>query len=480
MKNRRLSQNPERGSLLIVAMGLCIIIALTLTYYLQLGRTAMTLSNRAFYTGAAMDLAENGLEQAVYALNQTVSDATYSWTTHGWTIVNSSQDAQQKWTNYTFYQGVTGQVQAYVQNYNNSAAPTVISRSKVSFADNSGAATEKWILVQLRKTSKFSNGLVAKNSITFNGNTASVDSWNSVTSTGTQAYSTTDRHDNGSVGSISVSTNAINVGNADIWGYASTGGSQPNVGPNGTIASFSSPQGTVDSTRVSTDFTSSFDAVTYPTTSTSTSGSAFTISYNQYTTNSGVIKTSIQLPGSYSAAADGNYYIMADSFTKGTLEITKPNVILVFTNTSTDISLQGNDGITIDSGASLKIYGPGDMAIGGNGILNGGNTTSTAQQPIDCQIYGTKSSPSQNISVAGNGVLSAVVYAPNGNLTINGNGDVMGSMVGNNVTVAGSASFHYDESLANFGGNNPYRVSKWQELTSSTDRATYASKFSGW
>ena len=54
----------------------------------------------------------------------------------------------------------------------------------------------------------------------------------------------------------------------------------------------------------------------------------------------------------------------------------------------------------------------------------------------------------------------------------------MGSFVANDIRLVGNAAFHYDESLANFGGANPYRVAAWKELTSGAARATYASVLS--
>jgi hypothetical protein len=51
----------------------------------------------------------------------------------------------------------------------------------------------------------------------------------------------------------------------------------------------------------------------------------------------------------------------------------------------------------------------------------------------------------------------------------------MGSIVANNITVVGNAAFHYDESLANWGANNPYGIVKWRELLTAADRAAYAS-----
>ena len=107
-------------------------------------------------------------------------------------------------------------------------------------------------------------------------------------------------------------------------------------------------------------------------------------------------------------------------------------------------------------------------------------TTATANQPQNFQIWGTKTSGTQSISIAGNGVLSAIVYAPQGDTTIVGNGDVMGSIVADVIKVTGNAAFHYDESLANFGDNTPFGISRWRELTTADERARWSGVFSGW
>ncbi|MCS6244059.1 MAG: hypothetical protein H2172_09415 [Opitutus sp.] len=70
-------------------------------------------------------------------------------------------------------------------------------------------------------------------------------------------------------------------------------------------------------------------------------------------------------------------------------------------------------------------------------------------------------------------MLSAIVYAPTAAVDINGNGDVLGSVVAKNITLVGNAAFHYDESLGDFGGSSPYGISKWSELTSAAQRADH-------
>ncbi len=458
----------QRGSLLIVAMIMSAIIAVSIASYINVGRSSLTMANRSLYNNGSMNLAENGLEEAMYSINRLVADPTYSFTGAGWTAVGTS-DMRRKWTGTTFDQNATGEVRVYIYNY--AGTPRVIARSIVRLGGAATNTIEKWIEVRLQKTSKFANGLVAKDSISFSGTNASVDSWNSDPdnnpATAPVAYSSAVDNDRGSVGSISVSVSAVLVNNADIWGFAATGGALPSVGPGGRVGPFGQAAGTMDSSRVSTDFSASFDAVTVPTTS----------GYNL-----GGITTGTALPRVGDLpAADGKFYYDATqiNFNNQTFQVRRragdtsaPQVVVRLSNTTTSISIGGGSGaLNIESNAKLEIYAPGDIQVSGQGIMNGGTTAGTTNQPINLQIWGTKTSGVQDIRIAGNGALSCVLYAPQGSVKINGNGDVMGSVVANDITVVGNALFHYDESLGNFGGNNPYRVSRWNEITSQADRA---------
>jgi hypothetical protein len=457
-------------------MILCAVIGISLASYLQLGRTGLVISNRALYNNAAMNLAENGLEEAMYAINKTVANSSYNWASNGWTTTSPlpAGDARRRLPasgTYTFDQGVTGTVRVYVFGYAGTA-PRALARSTINMG--SGRTLEKWVEIRMRKTSKFANGLVAKDSIRFSGNNASVDSWHSKknddgTPRGSPVpYSSAVDHDKGSVGSISVSVNAVLVQNADIWGYAATGGAVPSVGSNGVVGPYGTPSGTMDMSRVSTDFSASFDPVSPPTTA-------------GYTDIANITANTILPRAADVAAADGKYYYTTGqiNFNNKYLTIQKKTagspavqVVITLTNTSTSIGIGGGSGaLNIEAGSQLEIYAPGDITIAGQGIMNGGTTAATANLPERLQIWGTKTSGVQNIQIAGNGALSAVVYAPQGSVKINGNGDVCGSIVANDITVVGNAFFHYDESLGDFGGNNPYRVSLWREITTAADRS---------
>ncbi|MBI2514113.1 MAG: hypothetical protein HYV96_19240 [Opitutae bacterium] len=471
----------ERGSLLIVAMLLCAIIGISLVSYINVGRSALRTSNRSLYNNAAMNLAENGLEEAMYSINKLVNDSTYSFSDDGWTPVGSD-DMKRKWTGTTFDQNATGEVRVYIYNYDGAAAPIIVARSLVSVqGDTTQGAVEKWVKVQLRKTSKFANGLVAKQTINFNGS-PQIDSWNSDpdnnSATAPYTYNTSPynattnpggKRDAGSVGSISVGVNAVLVDNADIWGYVGTGGSAPSVGATGTIGPFGTSAGTVVASHVSTDFSTSFDNVSAPS----------TYSY----TNAGALSSSTTLPDDFPAAtmqADGKYYVectsMGGSNNVFTIAAGKKVVLKVTGTTGYSVDIKGGSGaLNISSGASLELYTAGDINIGGKGAMNGGTSTATMGQPVNFQIYGTKTSGVQDINLKGNGVFSGVLYAPFGSVDLDGSVQSFGSIVGNDITLNGtSAQFHYDESLGNFGGNNPFRVTRWDELNSATDRSFYS------
>lgn len=466
-------RSAQRGSLLIVAMILCAIIGVSIVSYINVGRAALQTSNRSLYNNGAMNLAENGLEEAMYSINKLVADSTYSFTSNGWTAVGTS-DMRRKWSGTAFDQNATGEVRVYIYNYDGTAAPVIVARSLVNVAgDTNKTAVEKWVRVQLRKTSKFANGLVAKQTINFNGS-PQIDSWNSDpdnnSATAAVVYSAGTRNDAGSVGSISVGVNAVLVDNADIWGYVGTGGSAPSVGATGTIGPFGTAAGTTVASHVSTDFTTSFDDVSAPS----------TYSY----TSVGAISTSKTLPDDYPAAtmkADGKYYISCTSIGGTnkvfTIAAGKKVVLKVTDTTGTVVDIKGGSGaLTISSGASLELYTAGDINISGQGAMNGGGTAATMGQPVNFQIYGTKTSGVQDINLKGNGVFSGVLYAPYGSVDLDGSVQSFGSIVANDITLNGtSAQFHYDESLGNFGGANPFRVTRWDELTSASDRSTYTS-----
>jgi hypothetical protein len=152
------------------------------------------------------------------------------------------------------------------------------------------------------------------------------------------------------------------------------------------------------------------------------------------------------------------------------------DVTLVLTaGTGSALDVTGNASIIVPDGSTLTVYVESDLKVAGNGLANG-NT-----RPGTVHIWGTSTSAAgQFLQIAGNGALKAVVYAPNADVKINGNGDIMGSVVGRTVTFTGNASFHYDESLANEGDDTSFGVSRWRELNTAAEKARWQGVFNGW
>ncbi len=129
-----------------------------------------------------------------------------------------------------------------------------------------------------------------------------------------------------------------------------------------------------------------------------------------------------------------------------------------------DISVAGTSQIILGDGVQAKIYFQGNVDIAGKGMLN------PANQPADLLLYGVQSTGdvTPHVNLGGNGQITAAVYAPDYDVTVNGGGNsghVFGSIVGKTVTMTGVTNLHYDEVLAGSGLINNYEIVSWVEDT---------------
>jgi Tfp pilus assembly protein PilX len=446
-----------RGSVLIVALLIAALIAVMLGSYLNLNLASTRAAKRTFNGYAALNLAEAGAEEAVWSFNRKSDGDATAW--NGWTTSGSA--TWQKLPAFDLGQNTSGSVKVYVDNINPlpNAQPKIVSQAKVRQPGE--IESTKMLEVTLRRRSYFAGGLVAKDSVVFSGANASVDAWNSDPdanpATPPVPYDASVRTDHGSVASQSVINTAIVVNQANIWGYVATGGAQPQVGTNGTIRGVDTPANVaVDPRRVSTDFNAAFNPISAP------SDGTLLVTIGSTLGTAG-LATKWRTPGFTLSGND-------------TLTILGDVTLVVTAGSGTDaINVVGNASIIVPVGSSLQIYAEGNVKIGGRGLAN------SNVQPATCMIWGTNTTTiGQTIQVVGNGALKCAVYTPNGDVTVYGNGDVMGSIVARTITLAGNAAFHYDEALAQRDSNQPFSISKWRELTTAADRARYSSVFDGW
>lgn len=417
---------------MIGAIGIAIIGAAVMGGYLSMAYNEYTLSQRTLQLQSAMNLAEAGLEESMIAIN--------TGDTSGWTAVGSNGHFKAI-TDLSFTDSRTGPMKVYFEY--NALLPTLVSEGRIINA--SGTEIVKQIRVDLKRSSVFGNALTAKDTINFSGSPVSVDAYDSVAGVWD---ATLNRLDQATVASLSVDNGALGVGNGDIWGYVATGGGSPDVGPGGSIMGAGSTD-TVDASRVSTSFYANLFDISVPT------GSVDGVNY--------IVDHTTLAPGSIGSTGttiNPEVYHLSSFSISGTdqLNIVGPTVIIVDGN----FSVSGWAGINIIGvGSSLEMYAAGDVSIGGNGFVN------DQLNPESFQLWGTASSlSSQSISVKGNGNTAGVIYAPNADLVISGNGGMSGAAVGETINMNGNVEFHYDINLKNFDRHGSYSIARWRELRS--------------
>jgi hypothetical protein len=237
-------------------------------------------------------------------------------------------------------------------------------------------------------------------------------------------------------GNIATDGNLINAGNAQIYGDVATN--------SGTVTGTAGITG-----QQRTDFYQ--DAISvgtpsgFPTTAT-------VVDRNTTLTGAGGTQQSPVRYTVSNVALNGNGNLILGDASGGNIEI----------YVTGSISVTGNSQITLSPNVKVKIYFAGDVSIAGNGIVNSNN------QPGDLQLYGIKppDNVSQTVSLGGNAQLTAAVYAPDADISVNGGGStghVFGSFVGKTVVMNGVTNLHYDEALGIGGPVTNYKIVSWFE-----------------
>jgi|GEM_PF-452936 hypothetical protein len=364
------SPRRRRGSVLLVSLLFSAVIAISLGSFLHLATQATRVSYRTYHLGVGMNIAETGLEQALWSINRSLRGDADAW--NGWTRVGS--DYRRTFDLGTIEGGATAQVKVYARA--GMSAPFVIARAIIT--PPVGQPVEKWIKVTLSRRSYYTVGGLGREGIRASGNNVYFASWNS------------DPDNNGSyvpfgeavkrdrMGLATTELDAsIDSGQADVNGRAAVGGDsldQIKVGPQGYIGPFGTPPGTKDPASVSTDFTTDLRVPEVP-----------AATYKSI----GAINGNTELPGPSDVPENGVYYYYATQIAlqNSTLSI-KPGahvVIHVEHKAGGSVTIGGGSGAIVAGGslvtntltgeqtynpAKLEIYTSGDISIGGKGAAN--------------------------------------------------------------------------------------------------------------
>jgi hypothetical protein len=455
---------------MLAALCIAMVFAISLASYVALTFNSLAMSTRNVGTQRCLEVAEAGIEQALYALNNsdwsgwtvttaagtTTATAQFTMTSAGFVSTSSSP------TPLNLGNGMNGQVNLTVSFGAGSPASLQTLTSQGVITLPAGSMTTGTNQPTFTRTLSYNGGstgyspapvfvnaIAAVSSRITMSSAPTIDSfpsWNTSTHS-YQNYSTTVAGYSAVVASSSTTsaTATVNIGNGTLKGYVtgydyfspgttnwfSYSGSAKLQGPN-------TPGGTsIDSNRILSTVVPYQPVYPMPVPSTlpSTLPAAATMgspwpNYLYATCSLGV--TNGTIPGVYNASG---IYIPAGN----TVTITGPVVLEVNGPIAVygAIQLAGNT-------ASLAIY-----ALGGNMTVSGQGITNLNGLPLAKRlaIIGPTTPPGYSISITQTTPFYGVIYNPCATVTIGGNSTITGSIVGSRVSITGSPAIHYDTSL---------------------------------
>jgi hypothetical protein len=400
--------------MLVTAMLLCTVIGIGLVSYLQLSRTSLQMANRTFLEVDAANLAEAGLEEALYSftqLNAGIATAT-AWT--GWTLsgVNATRTLTFSRDNNTI-----GAVKIFAAAYDISlTTPYIISQATVTPFDGSAPIT-KVRRMDLQALKSPGAAIVGLSGLTVSGG-STVDSFvsGSTTSSPGVAYSSAAAR---TKDCVIVPAGSVSLGaSGQINGDLKLG------------ATVTPPSASHVSGNITKDYTGTWSLPALP-------AWASLMSSRVYFSS---LPSTLPVSG-HSAAADGVYYyvLLGGSISATTITAGKKVVILGVLGST----LQ--PGLVVGSGAYCLIYLDGKINCAGNGAITNNSWAGALQ------IFSWTSSP---CDLGNSGQTMACVMAPFAPILFTGGvstGNFVGSVIGKTVTVNGHMDFHYDESLGTLG-----------------------------
>jgi len=419
-------QTNSRGSTFISIMLFGFILFVISAGFLLMTTSEHKLNRRSYDNAVAINLAEAGVDYAIWAINLPGTDPQ---DISAWAGASSLRTKT-----VPSFQSASGQVMGdfYVEVADSTGKnPLVTSTGYVPGASSPGNI-HRTVKVKLSTTEyRPFNGVFFGNDYVHLHGTTSTDSY---------LGGATGRS-NGDIGTFGTIAAAINLtGSAVVNGNARTG-------PGGTVDGSSAVTGEITHDQVpSSD--PPLPPVTVP-------SELVSLSYgvNGQFTDGLLTKT-----GSNSAAIpSGNWKLKRIKLTaSATLTITGPAKIYLTGDTGDSIA-QSGAGSQIICDGKVEFYVDQKVTSSGQGMINPG------QNPADLTVWGTPTCTS--IKMSGGSTLYAAVYAPSATIDPSGGGDRYGAFVGKEVNCTGNGVYHYDEALAEFGtgGSSGYEPSYWQE-----------------
>lgn len=238
-----------------------------------------------------------------------------------------------------------------------------------------------------------------------------------------------------------------------IANYDSTIGNKGNVASNGTLSASGSSVVHGDATPGSSS-TVTLTGGASVTGSTAPAAAAATLTAYEY-------NPTIASAGAFSISSSDSQIVTAGTYRYSSWNQSGQTTV-TFTGTVNlyidgDFSQSGQSVIALVSGAKLNVFqgAAGSFSLSGQGVQN------QDQIPSDFNVV---SASTRSVNVTGQGSLYATLYAPDAAVSISGQGEFFGAVIGNDVTLSGMGTVHYDKSATSPGIHQAMAIVAYWEI----------------
>jgi hypothetical protein len=453
---------------MLAALCLAMVFAICIASYLALCYASLRLSTRNQMSMRGLEIAEMGLEQALYALN--ANNGAGDWITGGWAPQAGAETTTMTVTSnglvpvagnptpMNLGSGLTGQVAITVSPYPITGTPTITSTATITLASD-GTTVVRTVTTGGSVAPAFVNAVAATTGIVQFGAAGTLDSYDSRLPTGSPATYATQNTLSlpGYLGASAVVLSqdtslaaTVSLNNALLYGYAV--GNQANsisYTSSAYVGGYPTSTSNIDPTRLITNpppVAAPPSPTPYPY-ALPYQPAFLDISLSEGTPqNIGVLNAPTTL-GSSTLSSPSVYEASSVNLTSGIVTIQGPVVLVVDGN----FNISGGQIQLATAGvapASLTIFlENGNMTLGDNGIVN----SDVLPLPKRVAIVGTRNtstSHSIQVSTSGTNPFYGVIYFPYLPITVGGTNPIFyGSIVGQSVTFSTSPTIHYDMAL---------------------------------
>ena len=129
--------------------------------------------------------------------------------------------------------------------------------------------------------------------------------------------------------------------------------------------------------------------------------------------------------------------------------------------------------IKLGAHSTLVLEGPTEIYVTGELDITSGSVVNPSGKPADLRIYahpyavgGLPAPASTQIKIRGGSGIVMALYAPDADLDAGGGDDIYGSFVAKTITIHGNTRFHYDKALGDMAGHSTVTIERlyWRDL----------------